>query len=185
MKKVPQALTQLRKITDDIGRAALKAEGLLPNSGLTPTTTTAPSKVLHSTRRTPYDTKKLISEARNRSTQLQQALPSNVRGRITVGVGKGFDETGHVRTIVGSSERNGYLRREVRDALSRGEEPAKVPGIGHAEERILAYMDQQNIEPVAVGAGRPICNQCEPLIGEAGATAATPLKGAPPRGKLD
>ncbi|MEU6130990.1 hypothetical protein ABZ805_17615 [Saccharopolyspora sp. NPDC047091] len=118
-----------------------------------------------------------------RAQELQNTLPENTRGRVTIGFGVGRDADGNVRNVVGSSERNGYLRKPVAEALQDGDEVANVHGTMHAEQRILSYMERESITPGSVGAGRPICNQCEPIIRDAGAQPASPLKGAPPRGQ--
>lgn len=70
-----------------------------------------------------------------------------------MGVGIGRDSGGGLRTVVGTSEPNGYLGPGVRSAIQEGEEIA--PGLGHAEQDVLDYMQQNGIAPIAVGAGRP------------------------------
>lgn len=74
--------------------------------------------------------------------------------------------------VVGTSEPNGYLRPGVE--LNAGEELAG--GTGHAEENILAYMAENDIDPLYVAAGRPICPPCAALIEGAGAEPASPLR---------
>jgi filamentous hemagglutinin len=61
-----------------------------------------------------------------------------------MGVGIGQDAEGNLRTVVGTSEPNGYLRPGV--TLNPGEELA--PGLGHAEPDILAYMEANEIDPL-------------------------------------
>jgi len=107
-----------------------------------------------------------------RARQLQAALPTGSQGRVTMGVGVGRDSAGAVRTVVGTSEANGYLRRGVN--LNAGEELAT--GTGHAEENILGYMAANGIEASSVGAGRPICPNCAGLLQQRGVAPATPLK---------
>jgi filamentous hemagglutinin len=58
-----------------------------------------------------------------------------------MGVGIGTDDKGNIRTVVGTSEPNGYLRPGV--TLNPGEELAD--GLGHAEISILDYMKQHGI----------------------------------------
>jgi hypothetical protein len=124
----------------------------------------------------------LSAQVHARATDLQDLLPEGVRGRVTMGVGVGRDSRGTIRNVIGSSERNGYLRKPVADAVQPTEEVARGSGTKHAEARIIDYMNNNSIQPIAVGAGRPICNQCEPVLNDAGAIPASPLKGAPPRG---
>lgn len=124
----------------------------------------------------------LSNQAHARATELQELLPEGARGRVTMGVGIGKDSRGTIRNVIGSSERNGYLRKPVANAIQSTEEVAIGTGTKHAEVRIIEYMNQNSITPITIGAGRPICNQCEPVIDDAGAVPASPLKGAPPRG---
>jgi len=89
-----------------------------------------------------------------------------------MGVGVGRDSAGNVRTVVGTSEPNGYLRPGV--TLRPGEELAS--GTGHAEVDIIEYMTRQGISPTTVGAGRPICPACASVLDDLGVWPATPLK---------
>lgn len=89
-----------------------------------------------------------------------------------MGVGVGEDASGGLRTVVGTSEPNGYLRPGV--SLNPGEELAT--GGGHAEASILDYMSTNGIRPLTVGAGRPICPACASLLDRAGVIPATALK---------
>lgn len=89
-------------------------------------------------------------------------------------VGEGVDVTGAGRTVVGTSEPNGYMRPAVRDAIAPGEEVET--GAGHAEVSILDYMERNGIKPGVIGAGRPSCPECAQAIEESGATPGSPLK---------
>ncbi|MFI7603243.1 RHS repeat-associated core domain-containing protein [Actinoplanes sp. NPDC049681] len=109
-----------------------------------------------------------------RAAELQEALPAASRGRVTMGVGEGVDASGTTRTVIGTSEPNGYLRPGVRDMVRPGEEVAT--GTGHAEANILDYMKANGITPGQVGAGRPICPACASAIENAGARPGSPLK---------
>jgi filamentous hemagglutinin len=91
-----------------------------------------------------------------------------------MGVGKGTDASGKVKTVIGTSEPNGYLRPAVRAAIREDEEIAG--GFGHAEQNIVSYMSQNGIKPITVGAGRPICPPCAQTIEGVAASPATPLK---------
>ncbi|WP_338596267.1 hypothetical protein [Saccharopolyspora sp. SCSIO 74807] len=124
-----------------------------------------------------------LREVDGRAQELQNSLPENTRGRVTIGFGVGRDADGNVRNVVGSSERNGYLRKPVAESLGESDEVASARGNMHAEQRIVSHMEREGITPGSVGAGRPICHQCEPVIRDAGASPASPLKGAPPRGQ--
>jgi hypothetical protein len=109
-----------------------------------------------------------------RAQELQQQISERSRGRITMGVGLGVDVIGVSRTVVGTSEPRGYLRPGV--TLRDGEEVALGPG--HAETSILKHMEDNNITPTTIAAGRPICDSCAGTIQQAGATAATAYKTA-------
>jgi filamentous hemagglutinin len=89
-----------------------------------------------------------------------------------MGVGVGRDAGGGVRTVVGTSEPNGYLRPGV--SLNPGEELAT--GAGHAEASIVDYMTENGISPISIGAGRPICPACASLLDDLGIWPASPLK---------
>ncbi|MGV8973118.1 MAG: RHS repeat domain-containing protein [Rhodoglobus sp.] len=108
----------------------------------------------------------------SRASELQAALPAGSQGRVTMGVGVGKDASGSLRTVVGTSEPNGYLRPGV--TLNPGEELAT--GAGHAEAGILDYMSTNGIRAQTVGAGRPICPACASLLDRAGVIPATALK---------
>jgi hypothetical protein len=126
----------------------------------------------------------LATNTAERAAELQAALPAASSGRVTIAVGKGTDASGTIRVVVGSSEKNGYLRREVKALLkSSGEEQARGPKggpiySGHAEDQILQYMKNNEITPHEIAAGRPICEKCEPQIAKAGARPTSPLKSA-------
>jgi filamentous hemagglutinin len=107
-----------------------------------------------------------------RADELQAALPEGAQGRVTMGVGVGRDAQGDLRTVVGTSEPKGYLRPGV--TLRSGEELAR--GFGHAEDDIVYYMLRNDISPLSVSAGRPICPRCGRLIGGAGARPGSPLR---------
>lgn len=131
----------------------------------------------------PITAEEAVGRAVGRVTQLQEMLPEATRHRVTMGVGIGRDTAGSTRMVVASSERNGYLRKQVRDAVGPGEEIATGDGTMHAEVRALKYMEEHGIDPVTVGAGRPICSECEQAIVGAGVVPASPLKGASSRGR--
>lgn len=116
----------------------------------------------------------LESAVERRAITLQESLPEACKGRVTMAVGIGQDSSNELRTVIGTSEPNGYLRPSVRSALQGGEELA--PGLSHAERDIVGYMRYNDIRPITVGAGRPICPACADAINDAGATPATPLK---------
>lgn len=129
------------------------------------------------TARASTTTASLEQQAASRARTLQGLLPDGSKGRVTMGVGIGQDAAGALRTVVGTSERGGYLRPAVRAAIRDGEEVAS--GASHAERNILAHMAWNGIRPITIGAGRPVCPPCAGAITEASATAATPLKVPP------
>jgi RHS repeat-associated protein len=108
-----------------------------------------------------------------RVAELQNAIPPSQQGRITMAVGLAEDANGVRQVLIGTSEPMGYLRPGV--TLNPGETLA--PGLGHAEEDIVNFAQQNNLNLLEVGATRPICTTCAPIIQQAGATPVTPLKG--------
>lgn len=86
--------------------------------------------------------------------------------------GVGIDPAGNPRKVVGTSEPNGYLRPGV--GLEPDEELAR--GTGHAEVNIIDHMRNNQIAPVAMGAGRPICSPCEEYLSRSNTRPATELK---------
>jgi len=116
----------------------------------------------------------LLNAAKARAEELSGALSAAARGRVTMAVGMGVDEQGALRTVIGTSEENGYLRPGV--VLYEGENLAD--GFADAEINVLDYMDRNNIDPWVVGATRPICPACAAAIQDSGADPATPLRGA-------
>ncbi len=91
-----------------------------------------------------------------------------------MGVGEGVDANGATRTVIGTSEANGYLRPGVREMILPGEEVAT--GAGHAEASILDDMKANGITAGGVGAGRPICPTCAAAIETPGALPGSRLK---------
>jgi hypothetical protein len=51
-----------------------------------------------------------------------------------------------------------------------------APGLGHAEQDIIAYAQARDWEMVTVAAGRPICPMCVDDIVGVGATTASALR---------
>lgn len=126
------------------------------------------------------ETERAIQQTASRARELQQALPEGARGRVTMGSGVGRDEAGNLRRVVGTSEPRGYLRKGVE--LRDGEELAT--GDGHAETSILDHMEANRITPLGVGAGRPVCENCEGALNGAGVRITTPLKRVRPPGEI-
>jgi hypothetical protein len=185
-KDVVQSLRNLDEIVKGLGRAALNTEKALARSGKLTATPSSTIETVGMSARAGVKgaSPELLRRVDQRARHLQGLLKGQkLQGTVTIGVGVGRDRSGNIRNVVGSSEKGGYLRREVREALGKNEEQAKFVGPNmHAEPRIIEYMKRNDIDPIAVGAGRPICNQCEPVIDASGAVPASPLKGAPPRG---
>jgi filamentous hemagglutinin len=108
-----------------------------------------------------------------RVSELRSSIPANSRGRITMSVGVADDANGIRRILIGTSEPNGYLRPGV--TLNRRETLA--PGLGHAEVDIVTFAQQNNLRLIEVGATRPVCPSCVPIVKGAGAKIVTPIKG--------
>ena len=116
--------------------------------------------------------------------ELAGKLDEPTRRRITLAVGVGKDARGRLKLIVGSSERNGYMRPGVKQVL--GERKIEVANgsrgqglSGHAERQVLEHMRRQGLKPITIGASRPICLKCQSAIRRAGATFATRVKPKP------
>ena len=112
------------------------------------------------------------SAAATRVAELQAALPAGSSGRVTMAAGVGRDALGGTKTVIGISEKGGYIRKPL---TSLGAED-RATGIGHAETSVLDYMSQNGITPLSVGAGCPICPACAVAIEDAGASPATVLR---------
>jgi RHS repeat-associated protein len=109
----------------------------------------------------------------SRVAELKNALGS-AEGFVTMAVGVAEDANGARQVLIGTSEEMGYLRPDVIATLKPGE--IVVRGLGHAEEDIVFYAQQNGLKLLEVGATRPICGWCAFLIQLAGATPVTPLK---------
>ena len=103
--------------------------------------------------------------------QLQAALDPGTQGRITLAVGLAKDTHGRLVILIGTSERNSYMRPSIRHLVDtlKGQGAIVVPGTFHAEENIVRYAVENNLKLIEVSAGRPICEPCETLIRAAGA----------------
>jgi len=117
--------------------------------------------------------------ARNRSAELQAALKSDQRGRVTMASGVLESSDGQRQLVSGTSEhlRSGrpYVRPEVAEAMGpRAETVAR--GTGHAEQNIVSHARENGMKVVSVGAGRPVCGDCVKAIEGAGGTVASPKK---------
>jgi hypothetical protein len=109
---------------------------------------------------------------RTRVGELQEQIPENSRGRITMGSGVVEDASGDRSMLISTSEPRGYLRPGV--TLNPGE--TMVSGTGHAEADIASYAVDNDLTLVSVGATRPVCAGCQSVLGPTGADIATPLK---------
>jgi filamentous hemagglutinin len=110
----------------------------------------------------------LAERVASRASELQSSLSEAQSGRVTMAVGVGRDEAGNLRTVVGTSEKGGYLRPGV--TLKPGEELAT--GSGHAEANVVQHMNENSISPSYVAAGRPICGACAASITRSGGATA-------------
>ena len=114
--------------------------------------------------------------AGQRAATLQNALPDGSKGRTTMAVGIVEDGSGIRQTIVGTSEKNGYLRPEVR-ALVQENNWTVANGFSlHAEQNVVQFAQTNNYRVIAVGAGRAICPSCANCIENAGGIIASPMK---------
>jgi hypothetical protein len=111
--------------------------------------------------------------AHQRARSLQRLLGKS-RGWVTMAVGVADGPGGERVVLVGSNEPGSYLRSGVRTAILPGE--TVVSGIGHAEEKIVNHALENNLLLRAVGSGRPICEDCERAILNAGAIPASPTR---------
>lgn len=116
----------------------------------------------------------------SRVDALQNAIPANSQGRITMGAAVLQDANGNQFVAISTSEDSGYLRPGVRNVLQPGD--VVVPGTGHAEADIVSYANQNGLKVVDIGATRPVCLSCQAKIAPTGANISTPLKN-PPRSK--
>ncbi|MFI5492374.1 FG-GAP-like repeat-containing protein [Actinoplanes sp. NPDC051859] len=183
-----EAVTDIGAAVWTMGRALLRESDDFSGGGesthgapqVTPPASAAPAAApAPAMRMTGPPTLRTQKAVAKRAADLQKSVPENSRGRITMAYGVGKDAAGKTRKVVGTSEKNGYLRPGVK--LKRGEEMAK--GTGHAEENVLTHMRENGITPEWVAAGRPICRgRCAPAIEAAGARPASPVK-APPKPK--
>jgi RHS repeat-associated protein len=117
-----------------------------------------------------------LAESRDYVAALMDAINGTPqKGFITMAVGIAEDSSGNRFTLIGTSEKNGYIRPVAKPIVAaRG--GIVVKGTGHAEADVVAYAKAQGWTLIAVGATRPICDPCAADIASAGATAATPLK---------
>ena len=113
----------------------------------------------------------------SRISALQNAIPANSQGRITMAAAVVQDGEGNQFVLVGTSEENGYLRPGVRNALQATD--VVVSGTGHAEADIVSYASQHGLTVLDIGATRPVCASCQAAISPTGANISTPLKSFP------
>jgi RHS repeat-associated protein len=107
-----------------------------------------------------------------RAKEIHSALPEATQNRTTTAVAEVTNPDGTVTKLVGSSEKR--LRPAQRGMLSKGE--VAVAGEGHAEATVINSAQSSGQQVNRVAASRPICPECEEVIKNAGASAASPLK---------
>jgi RHS repeat-associated protein len=112
--------------------------------------------------------------ASQRSAELQDLLPEGTKGRVTMGAGVAKRPDGSRVYLIGTSEKRGYLRLGVEEAIRPDE--IIVKGTGHAEQNIVNYARNSNLRIRTVGAGRPICPVCERAILRAGGIPVGPTR---------
>lgn len=114
--------------------------------------------------------------AHARATELQGMLGEGRRGRVTMGAGVIEDASGTRQMVLGTSERNGYIRPELEDAITDSGQTVVPGNTRHAEQNIVNWAQNNDQRVVAVGAGRPVCDDCVSSIEGAGGTVASPRR---------
>lgn len=110
-------------------------------------------------------------DVNKRAKEIHEALPHETQKRTTTAVGKTTDG----KILVGSSEKK--LRKPQREALMENE--IEVVGEGHAEETILNHAKEHGMKVEEIGASRPICQDCDDMLKDAGTTSTSPRSGKP------
>jgi hypothetical protein len=111
---------------------------------------------------------------------LKALIPAELEGRITMAAAVVEDSNGVRSVLVASSEREIYIRPALRSLVTSWVEKGEarvVSGAGHAEEKIIADAQANNLKVISIGATRPICSVCASVIQKTGADIATALKG--------
>lgn len=108
-----------------------------------------------------------------RAKEIHDALPVATQKRTTTAVAEVTNPDGTKSTLVGSSEVR--LRPAQRKVLTT--EEIAVKGSGHAEQTVINHANANGQKVNAVGASRPICENCEKAINKAGAKPVGKLKG--------
>jgi hypothetical protein len=126
-----------------------------------------------------------IKMAHERASELQGQLGDASRGYATIAVGVLEGKDGKRELAVASNATNksgdAYLRQELWDAMSPAQLTSNiefvVPGTSvHAEQKIVDYARENGQKVVAVGAGRPVCDECVKAIEGADGIVASPKK---------
>lgn len=116
--------------------------------------------------------------ANARAAYLQDQIPEQTQGRVTMAVGVAEDSHGSRYVLVSASDKSSpdwaYIRPQVQPFIQPDE--ILVPSSDHAEMNILAYSKANNLRLIAVGAGRRYCETCGPALDAAGVLATGPRK---------
>jgi hypothetical protein len=112
--------------------------------------------------------------AHRRSMELQSAVPEKSRGRVTMSAGVVENPDGTRQVLIGTSEDHGFLRKPVHQVIAAYEQIA--PGFEHAEQDIVRWAQNHGQRVIAVGAGRPHCDECVKAIEQAGGITASPRR---------
>jgi RHS repeat-associated protein len=119
-----------------------------------------------------------VLQIQERVAQLSEALGKSKDFGETMAYGLARDGSGKIVKIVGNNgSQNGYIRPGVRKILAPDEIIAS--GREDAEMNVLMYMKQNNLEPITIGATRPVCDNCAMSLSFEGVMIATPLKTPP------
>ena len=119
-----------------------------------------------------------LESIRNRVWDFGEVLatrPAQEQNGLTLAVGVAEDSGGNLHTLIGTSERRGYIRPRFGKMLQPGDIVVKG-GKTHAEADIVNYTIQQGWTLIGVGATRDICPACAADIESTGASCATPKK---------
>lgn len=114
------------------------------------------------------------SQLEARAQEIHGQLDPVAQRRRTTAITEAVDSDGNVTNIVSSSEPS--LSGKQKEILGEGEVAARGPRGEHAEVTGLRTASEAGIEPTRVAASRPICENCESAINDAGAQPASPLK---------
>jgi hypothetical protein len=123
--------------------------------------------------------------ANARAAFLQAAVPEDSKSYVTMAVGVAENSEGNRYVLISTTETGGggisYVRPSVRPLVQPDE--IRVPALSlpdgtqqHAEINILDFAKANDVNLIAVGAGRAYCFECGPALDAAGVLATGPRK---------